>query len=554
MNKIVTYVFIPFLNVHYFNDIDKRLLREESNDNSITPRYESVESNNREIHCIGEIHDVTLSAIETPEQFSATSSRTSPTAVQITSAPIESTNYTAQIPLHKKSTTLTTEIIDDIPSEYTAAQISTTDNSNMTSHADNRSASHDAAHNRTNSNTTTYDDPASRKGDDINEHLYIKMSSWNVCGCRDKTKRYEIDSTLHDRGVAIALLQEANIDASKFCTTNYTWYTGSVRSNRKRNLAILISKWYAIKLHCVRSEGPYVLRAEITYTTELTNYHMIIINVHAPNKTSASYLGRIGTILGRYQKEKILLVGDFNSHLAYEDSSQNEKHLLGKISCHEKTNGNGEQLKFFLTRHELCVRTMQSNNSLNWTWTNGTKCSQLDHVITPATSNYYVKALKGRMELSVNTDHKLITWSIGPNRHVRRQACKRSNFMRRSRIPARLTKEETSRLQEPQTQKVYQDILNKNNRTTDPETTVNDQWKGIVCRTKNAAQETFRRKGRLPNHKECRKMLALMCKYRFWMSWKPSEKTAKKLSDIERVYARTLKNLEEEECVNFFKN
>lgn len=265
--------------------------------------------------------------------------------------------------------------------------------------------------------------PSTSADDDkINEHLHIKMCSWNVCGCRDKAKRNEIDSVLNERGIAIALLQEANIDASKLNTANYTWYTGSRCSNRRRNLAILISKWYATKVHSIRAEGPHVLCAEISYTTELTPQHMVIVNVHAPNKTSSSHLIRIGTLIDGYPKEQLLLAGDFNSHLAYEDSSQDERQFLGKVSCHDKTNGNGEQLKFFLTRHELSARTMQSNNSLLWTWTNGTKCSQLDHVITPKKCKYFVKALKGRMIHSVSTDHKLVTWSMVPNRNTSIQA------------------------------------------------------------------------------------------------------------------------------------
>lgn len=389
---------------------------------------------------------------------------------------------------------------------------------------------------------------------DTIEHLKLKLCSWNVCGCRNKAKRDEIDSVLHARGVAVALLQEANIDASKLHTTNYTWHTGSTRSNRKRNLAILISKWHAVKVHNLQSEGPYVMCAEVTYTTELISRRIVIVNVHAPNKITTTHLARIGTLLGRYPKEDLLIVGDFNSHLAYEDSTPEERRFIGKISCHDRTNPNGEQLRFFLARHELSARTMQSDSSLLWTWTNGTICSQLDHVITAMICNYYVNDLKGRTVLSVSTDHKLITWSITPNRRSTKQKSKKRISSKKFSASSRLTAQDISKLQEPRTQKLYQELLSLEGQTVDSQEPVDKQWEEITSKTRRVAQETLRRKGRLPTHKQCRKLLARLCKYRFWMAWKPSEENMRKLEEVSREYAKTLKSIEEEECMNFFKD
>lgn len=134
----------------------------------------------------------------------------------------------------------------------------------------------------------------------------------------------EIDNVLHHQGIAMAFLQEANLDASRLSTSNYTWYTGSVCSNRKRNLAILISKWHNVQLHSVTSEGPFVLCADVSYSVDLLTRRLIVINVHAPNKPNPNYLSRISALLSRFPKKHCLLVGDFNSHLSYEDSTDAE--------------------------------------------------------------------------------------------------------------------------------------------------------------------------------------------------------------------------------------
>lgn len=377
------------------------------------------------------------------------------------------------------------------------------------------------------------------------------MASWNVCGCRTISKRNEIDYVLNCRGVAIALLQEANIDASRLTTSNYVWHTGSICLNRKRNLAILLSKWHNVVLHSIRSEGPFVLCADISYTSDLLTRRLVIVNVHAPNKSTATYLTRIGTLLGQFPKQHCLMAGDFNSHLSYTDSSEAERKLMGKTSCHDKTNASGEQLKFFILRHDLAVRSMQTDKSLLWTWTNGATCSQIDHVLTPVVSSYFVRNLKGRKIETVSTDHKLLTWSIVPNR--RSTFPKNRSAAKRFKNTPPPTHQEVSMLQEPSVQKLYHEALTCADNVLDSSKSVTEQWGGILRKTKTAVQKALQKRGRLPENRSCRRLLSLICKYRFWMSWKPSLKISKKLADVTASYHRKLKELEEEKCVQFFR-
>lgn len=234
------------------------------------------------------------------------------------------------------------------------------------------------------------------------------MASWNVSGCRKREKRVEIDECLHGYDVAVAFLQEANIDSQRSETRNYIWYTGSTRINRKRNLAILCSRWYNVQISGIIAIGPHAVSATLRYTVDLVSRQITVLNVHAPNKGTSTYLGRLGSfITGCGSKRSLIIAGDFNSHLAYEDATESERGLLGKITCHQETNESGVQLRYFLMRHGLSVRSMQMDRSMAWTWTNGLRCSQLDHVLLPKDSKLYVRRIRGIKVSTPRTDHKL---------------------------------------------------------------------------------------------------------------------------------------------------
>lgn len=116
----------------------------------------------------------------------------------------------------------------------------------------------------------------------------LKMASWNVCGCRNREKRQQIDSYLHSLGVAVAFLQEANLDAARLDTQNYSWHTGSSCRTKKRNLAVLTSKWFSISNVAISPVGPHILKVELRYTISLRLHDVTVLNVHGPNKGQSS--------------------------------------------------------------------------------------------------------------------------------------------------------------------------------------------------------------------------------------------------------------------------
>lgn len=377
------------------------------------------------------------------------------------------------------------------------------------------------------------------------------MASWNVCGCRKKEKRQQIDTYLHSYGVAVAFLQEANIDAARSNTTNYTWLTGTMRTNQKRNLAVLTSRWFDIRHVEVLPVGRHALQVNLRYAVSLRLHCITVLNVHGPNRHQPPFLAHLGSFLNSVPNiKKTLLVGDFNCQLAWDDATESEKFSLGPVTCHQTTNENGVQFRYFLNRHKLVVLTMRSHRSLLWTWTNGTTCSQLDHVILPSKSQLFLKHTKASKPSAVKTDHKLVLWEVIQHsvEAQQRPIQKKVAFRVRSPLPA----SEASCLRQPEIMKQYHDRLQKI-RPVSMSSTVDDAWEEIIQKTKKAASSSLRKTSFLPRDRECRLAAAAVSKYRFWMSWKPSERVAAKLEESTARLKVLLKKCDEEKCVEFFK-
>lgn len=110
---------------------------------------------------------------------------------------------------------------------------------------------------------------------------------------------------------------------------------------------------------------------------------------------------------------------------------------------------------------------------------------------------------------------------------------------------------EASSLQKSETQKKFHDELQKLGPANNSSTT--DAWTNLVRRTKQAAGKALKR-GRLPQDRDCRKLVALICKYKFWMSWKPSLAISNKLSEVTSRLKVKLQEVDEKKCEEFFKN
>lgn len=241
--------------------------------------------------------------------------------------------------------------------------------------------------------------------------MTIKMASLNVRGCCMKSKREEIDEELYNAGVDIAVLQEANITGVKVDTQNYEWWISDrSNANNMRGLAILKKRGNRIKVRGVRTINKNIMSAIIE--KEEGDESWLIINVHAPNANANSFFAALGAYINSHpRKEKMIILGDFNSQIGKEDIDDDDMERLGIHIGHRITNENGDYMKIFLKIHNLNVTSMRFDKSLLYTWTNGSKTSQIDHILLDDNTIVKVKYIKARWT-TIQTDHKMLMLGI----------------------------------------------------------------------------------------------------------------------------------------------
>lgn len=120
------------------------------------------------------------------------------------------------------------------------------------------------------------------------------------------------------------------------------------------------------------------------------------MNVHGPNQRNDKFFAKLGALMSELPDvRRLLIAGDFNSHLSSTGLADNEKLLIGKYAGHNTFNENGQQMRLFINLHDLCVRNTQvnANPAFKTTWTNGKTSSQVDHVLTSLRSQLFLTRL-----------------------------------------------------------------------------------------------------------------------------------------------------------------
>lgn len=183
-----------------------------------------------------------------------------------------------------------------------------------------------------------------------------------------------------------------------------------------------------------------------------------------------------------------------------------------------------------------------------WTWTNGLRCSQLDHVLLPKDSKLYVRRIRGIKVSTPRTDHKLITWSVVQNRSPRNISHTKRYHPRSIYPPG-----EAPALQKPTIQETYHHELKKRLPCT-PQPDINLTWDKLAQKTKQAASVSLKKCSVIPHDKGCRQLAAKVAKARFWMSWKPSNRIAERLSAASSELQAALKRQDEQAWTEFFRD
>lgn len=99
----------------------------------------------------------------------------------------------------------------------------------------------------------------------------IRFASLNVNGCRTIGKREAIDSYLLQRGVHLAVLQEANLDSAEILTAHYRWYLGGAERSRKRGLAILVRHGVDLTIRRKGHSSSNIQYMDVSYQVIITN-------------------------------------------------------------------------------------------------------------------------------------------------------------------------------------------------------------------------------------------------------------------------------------------
>lgn len=152
---------------------------------------------------------------------------------------------------------------------------------------------------------------------------------------------------------------------------------------------------------------------------------------------------------GNPKKNKMIILGDFNSQIGRVDIEEGEKEYLGEYIGHELSNENGDFMKMFLRMHRMRICSMNFGKTLLTTWSNGTYESQIDHVVISVDALFEIDYIQASWT-TVRTDHKAI-------RVVVKWGCSaKSNENRKLK-----RKLEPSYLKESKIQKLYHENLEK---------------------------------------------------------------------------------------------
>lgn len=227
--------------------------------------------------------------------------------------------------------------------------------------------------------------------------------------------------------------------------------------------------------------------------------------MHGPSRNADRFFGNLGALVGRLKdKSRLIIAGDFNSHLSNHNLSREEARFIGRYAAHSAFNENGMQMRLFLSLHSLAARNTQSNSNSNfmWTWSNGILRSQVDHLLTHIHSSLFLRHMKRIKPPTISSDHKALFCNIVDNR---------LNF--RSDVPTRLLyKPQTSidpkMLQDTAVRVEFQKHLRGKATLGNQTGSVETCWNDLRIKIQDTARVVLKKPSLLLPDRKCRLALA----------------------------------------------
>lgn len=173
-------------------------------------------------------------------------------------------------------------------------------------------------------------------------NMHVKIRSWNVRGAIDVLKHDCIDTHLSTFRYGVIGMQESKLTTGTCISKHYKLILrspeGSVRVYR--GVAILV---HLSCLHLIKRV--YTISSNIMSCDFLLNDHLV--NVHIPqDDDGAIEFGNPKDFVVRRNTSQMIILGDFNAHIAKLDRTAGDKMLVGPNLFHDLCHANGYELKY----------------------------------------------------------------------------------------------------------------------------------------------------------------------------------------------------------------
>lgn len=206
--------------------------------------------------------------------------------------------------------------------------------------------------------------------------------TWNVSGCTENSDRALVDHFLSSHDIKVACLQETRLPTCTMDTSTYHWYN----VNRQAESA----RWDGGTAVVVRRD----LLPECTFrrvsddicTVRLPVFGKLltIVSVYARSSgeqvdPAISTLQNFLSSLPTRQRANIIVLGDFNAHVGYQDLlPARDRQAVGKHLFHPWNNANGKGIKDILRSSTLRLSSSFGPcASVLCTWSRGDQKSQV---------------------------------------------------------------------------------------------------------------------------------------------------------------------------------
>lgn len=108
------------------------------------------------------------------------------------------------------------------------------------------------------------------------------------------------------------------------------------------------------------------------------------------------------------QSFDVIILGDTNSHIGYQDINVISSDSFGQFLLHKETNSNGDDMIYMAKLLDLNVLTTMNHRSTRVTWHSRGVHSQIDHIFSMKHSNLKIISIKGKW-MKYQSDHKMIS-------------------------------------------------------------------------------------------------------------------------------------------------